>query len=445
MAKKSTPEENLWKVLAHEPEANLKKMFGQASKAAASVIKAGTGTVGSIGSGIESAGLNVDSLAKNTNAVAKTYSKKFDKIIEGIDSTSSSMTGSINKLTAQLKLNLEPFSEFTGSTLGTLTGVLQDPLGPNGLGNVATRLINQVSPGMGDKINGLNQSLNLQALSRFPSQVMSGIDHILTGLGNLLAVPLNILSEIYHGYQAIMQSISKMIGSVMKSVTQLLFDFLDSLIPIKSILGLLEQVGTLASQVGGIAGAFNVSAITDVTSQITGFTDQFTSVLENPLDFAASFLPPQVSGILNDLQDPQSLIEGLLPEQAAGFVDGLKNPQNLVKSFLPPDMAAGFDKISEMTGFGYQGNAGWGFRKAMDGTQTTVLTNIMSQFKNQTGALGPLLAGRPDTPEGYQPQLIGGKYNVMGYNETAREEAQPQYKKEGDKEGVTSYARRNQS
>lgn len=436
-----TKEEAAAVVLANEPEANKKKILGSA----ANLLNKGATSIGNLGS-------NIENLGKNTNIVAMNASLKYRNFIDakstnvvtGIDNFSTDVTGVLDKLSAQIKLNLQPFSEFTGSTLGTLTGVLQDPLGPNGLGNVATRLINQVSPGMGDKINGLNQSLNLQALSRFPSQVVSGIDHILTGLGNLLAVPLNILSEIYYGYQAIMQSISKMISSVMKSVTQLLFDFLDSLIPIKSILGLLEQVSTLANQVGGIAGAFNISAITDVTNQITGFTDQFTSVLENPLDFAASFLPPQVSDILNDLQDPQSLIEGLLPEQAAVFVDGLKNPQNLIKSFLPPDMAAGFDKISEMTGFGYQGNAGWGFRKAMDGTQTTVLTNIMSQFKNQTGAFGPVLAGRPDTPEGYQPKFIDGKYDVMGYN-SAKRETKNQYKKEGDKEGVTAYARRNQS
>ena len=403
---------------------NIDKSLGKGTK---DLFNKAAGSVGNFGNTLENLGKKVYSTSQIT------YSKRYKNlstgvglgavnIATGIDKTTESITGTLDKFTEQIRLNTEPFSEYVGSTLGTLTGVLQDPLGPNGLGNVANRLLNQVSPGLGEKVNGLNQSLNLQALSRFPSQVMSSVDHILTGIGNLLAVPLNILSEIYYGYQAIMQSISKMISNVMKGLTQFLFDFLDSLIPIKSVLGLLEQVSSLAGQIGSIAGAFNISAITNITNTITNFTDQFTSALNNPLDLVSSFLPPQVSGLLND---PQSFIEGLLPQQVQGFISGMQNPQNLLKSFLPADMAAGFDKIADMTGFGYHGNAGWGFRQAANGAQSTALSNIMSQFNNKMGAMAPLLAGQAETPEGYQAQLNNGR-NASQYNE-ARRDTKPQY------------------
>jgi hypothetical protein len=71
----------------------------------------------------------------------------------------------------------------------------------------------------------------------------------------------------------------------------------------------------------------------------------------------------------------------------------------------------------------------------MDGTQTTVLSNIMSQFNNKLGAMGPVLAGQPDRPEGYTPQLTEG-YNATGYNE-ARREAAPQYKSSIESDGKT--------
>lgn len=386
----------------------------------------------------ETASKAFGSLGKTVQSAKQiTYSKAYNNIIngiatgpsnvaQGIDGFSDSLTQTLDKFSEQIKLNTEPFSEYVGSTLGTLTGVLNDPLGPNGLGNVATKLINSVSPSLGEKINNVNQSLNLEALSRFPKQMASGLDHIMTGIGNLLAVPLNILTNIYNGFQAILQSISKLISNITKSFTKMLMDFLDSIIPVNSILGLLQSISSIAGKIGNIAGSFNISAITNITSQITGFTDQFTSILSNPLDFATSFLPANVSSILTDLQNPEKLIQGLLPEQFQGFVGGIQNPESLVKQFLPANLRSGFDQIAEMTGFGYQGNAGWGFRKSLDGTQGTALSNIMSNFSDKLGVMGPLLAGQPEVPEGYTPELKAG-HNTAGYNE-ARRVSKKQYK-----------------
>lgn len=400
---------------------NSKNIFGVKFE---DFFKAPAGSVGVVGSSFENLGKKVSSTSQITYSKAyKNISQNIASgsagIAEGVDTFSTTLQRSLDNFSKQIDKNLEPFSEFVGSTLGTLTGVIQDPLGPNGLGNVATRLINSASPGMGDKINGLNQTLNLQAISRFPAQMMSGIDHILTGVRDLLSVPLSILSEIYYGYQAIMKSISKLVSGIIDGFSKFLLDFLDSIIPIKSILSLLDSISTLANQVGSIAGSFNISAITDVTSQITGFTDQFTDVLSNPLDFASSFLPANVSSFLSDIQDPQALFENLLPEQVSGFVDGIQNPENLIKQFLPGDLANGFDKLADMTGFGYHGNLGFGFKSVLEGTQKTVLQDIVGSFGDKMGALGPILAGQPDQPQGYKPELRAG-HNAGLYNETRR-------------------------
>ena len=431
---------------ANEHPANFKKIFGVDKEAFFKNAQGAVNTIGSAGSAFESLGKKV------YKASQMTYSKPYANIIndiatgpgkvaEGIDGISNSLTQNLDKFSEQIRLNTQPFSEYVGSTLGTLTGVIQDPLGPNGLGNVATKLINSVSPGFGEKINGLNQSLNLEVLGRLPGQIMSSVDHILTGIRDLLAVPLNVLAEIYHGYQAIMRSISKLINSVMDGFFQLIINFLDSIIPIKSILGLLESISTLANQISGIAGAFNISAITNITGQITGFTDQFSSIINNPLDFVEGLLPANVSGFLNDLQNPQAFIEGLLPAQVSGFIDGLQNPKNLIKQFLPGDLANGFDKIADMTGFGYTGNMGYGFKNSLKAPQKSVLQSIMGSFSNQMGVLGPTLAGQPETPEGYTPQLNAG-HNVSGYNEARRvnrNQYESSYKSDGKTETVTAY------
>ena len=350
-------------------------------------------------------------------------------ITGGIDSFSDSITRSLDTFSEQIRTNTKPISDFMGQTLGTLTGVIQDPLGPNGLGNAATRLINSVSPGMGDKINGLNKSLHLEALGRLPSQVMSSISHVMLAVNNLLVIPLSILSEIYYGLQAIMKSISKMINNVIDGFMSLLMNFLDSIIPIKSIMGLLNSISDLAGQIGGLAGSFNISMVTDITSQITGFTDQFTQVLNNPLDFATSFLPTDVTNVLNNLNDPEKLLGQFLPEEVSGFVDGIKNPTDMIKQFLPPQLAQGFDKISSMTGLGYTGNMGYGFGSSLKDTQGDVLNNLMSKFQQQLPILAPLLAGQAETPESLEPKLLGEGDTVASHHLYQNRDKQPQYQK----------------
>jgi hypothetical protein len=225
-----------------------------------------------------------------------------------------------------------------------------------------------------------------------------------------------------------------------------LMDFIDSIIPINSILGLLSSISQIAGQIGNIAGFLNISAITNITSQITGFTDQFTNALNNPLKFVSSLLPANISSALDDILNPENFIKGLLPKQIQGFVDSAKTPQSLVRDLLPPNLRDGFDRVSQMSGFGYQGNAGWGFKKALDGTQGTALSNIMENYKDKLGVLGPLLTGQPETPEkfGYTPELNAG-HNVCGYNEARRvnrnqyESSGSSYKTDGKTETITAY------
>lgn len=346
---------------------------------------------------------------------AITYSKAYEKIIQptslalsgvsmGIDGINNSLSKTLDSFSAQISANLQPISDYMGSTLGTLTGVLKDPLGPEGLGNVATKLLNTVSPGLGDKINNQNKVLNLEALSRFPGQMMASLDHIVTAIDNLLAVPLSIISEIYYGYMAIMQSISRLVNNIINGFTQLLLNFLDSIIPIKAIMELLNTISGLANQIGGIATTFlGTNIITGAMNQLTQFTSSIGNVLNNPLDLLFSQLPPQITQGINLLQ----------------------RPQDLINSLLPPQLSEGFATISKMTGFGFNGNMGFGFQSVLNGFSGGVLSTILSKYASQYNILSPLLNGQPDTSSGYTPKLIG-TFNDSLYSEKARP-AKPQY------------------
>jgi hypothetical protein len=363
--------------------------------------------------GAEGVGNLGSSVFASTQEVASrsaiTYSKAYEKLIQpssstlmgvssGIDSFSNSLSKTLDTFTTKISANLQPISDYMGSTLGTLTGVIKDPLGPEGLGNVATKLLNTVSPGWGDKVNAQNKALNLEAISRFPGQMMASLDHLVSALDNLLAIPLSIISEIYYGYMAIMRSLSKLVDNIINGFTKFLLDFLDSIIPIKSILELLTAISSLANQVGGIATTFlGSNAITGAMNQLTSFTSEIGNVLNNPLD----------------------LLFAQLPTDVTSFVNSLQNPQDFINDLLPPQLSQSFATISKMTGFGFNGNMGFGFQSVLEGFKGGVVRSILTQYAAQYKILAPLLAGQPEKEEGYTPRLIG-TFNDSLYSEKAR-------------------------
>jgi len=375
--------------------------------------------VRSITGGIESVGTSLESGTAGLSKASITQSKRYAGIIEkeiggrigglvsGINQTNDLIIGSLGGFSDTIRKNLEPISDFMGSTLGTLTGIVRDPLGSNGVGNVLTNLLNNISPGYGDKVNGTIANLNLQAIANLPSQIFSSIDHLITAVDNLLAIPLSFLAEVYYGYIAIMQSISRLISNLFNGLIQLLFDFLDSIIPIRSILALLDAVSSLANQIGGIAGTFlGANVITGFTNQITNFTSQIGNILNNPLDLVFSVVPQQVSQVLYVMQ----------------------NPQQLINQFLPPQLSQAFSKISSMAGFGFNGNMGYGFQSVLQGLQGGVVRGILSNYAAQYDVLAPILGGlgngAPGARQasvGFNPQLIQERYNRAYVDDTARD------------------------
>jgi hypothetical protein len=355
-----------------------------------------------------------DSVAsRSAYAYAKSYEKFLDPLGQQIgsvstrlDSVNTTLTNSLSRFSDTIRKALEPISDFTGSTLGTLTGVLKDPLGSNGLGNVVTNLLNNVSPGYGNKVNGTITNLNLQALANFPKQLFSSADHLITAVDNILAIPLNLLAQVYYGYLDIMKSISKLLSNIMNGFTQFILDFLDSIIPIQSILDLLNQVSTLSNQIGGIATTFlGVNQITGFANQVINFSSQIGGILNNPLD----------------------LVVSVLPEQVDQYIFLVNNPQQIINQFLPPELSQSFAKISSMTGFGFNGNMGFGFQSVLQGLQGGVIRSILTNYAAQYNILAPLVAGTGNNrPPSYSPSLVNGKYSPGALQDEAQRGNNPQ-------------------
>lgn len=356
------------------------------------------------------------------------YSKSYEKWIgpvgtalagvsNELDEVSTSISNYVGRVTDTLRKTFQPISDFMGSTLGTITGVLGDPLGPSGgLGNIATNLLNNISPGYGDRVNNTLKAYGVDTLINLPQTLFSSVDHLITAVDNILAIPLQMLAEVYYGFMEIMRSISNLVSTVINSFQELIMNFLDSIIPIKSILALLNQISSLANQIGGIAGTFlGANAITGFTQQITQFTRGIGSVLSNPASYAIRALPAEVTNALNLIQ----------------------TPQNIINNFLPPQLSQAFSTVSRMTGFGFNGNMGYGFESVLKGLQGGPIRSILTKYAAQYNVLGPLLAGSGNNNQtpAYIPKAILNRYSA-GYQDEIRRaqtatDPSPQYNRQG--------------
>ena len=322
-------------------------------------------------------------------------------ITTGIDNAVGGILFGASEFANDLRQTLQPVSDFMGSTLGTLTGVIKDPFGPQGIGNVATNLLNKVSPGLGDKTNNSTLAVAARNLQNLPAQLFSGLDHLITAIDDILAIPFGLLNEIYFGYMEIMKKISEAISNLMNGFIELFFSILDPIIQIRQILDLLQAVGSLASQIGTIASTFfNINQIT-----------QFTNIVQN--------VQLQIQGLIND---PTNLIISVLPPQINEAINLIQSPEQIINSFLPPELNNVFAKLPSIAGFGFNGNMGFGLQSVLQGVQGGVVRSIFTEFANQYDVLAPLLAGTGFNDEQAinNPATLNNGYNSAYTNERAR-------------------------
>jgi hypothetical protein len=303
------------------------------------------------------------------------------------------LTLAANKINETLK----PVSSFIGSTLYTLTGVMKDPVGaaldlPNTIGSMMDR----VNPGFKARYIASYRKNNIDKLTEMPGQMFGSAQQLIRAVDNILAVPVNLISDIYYGFMDLIGQINDFINGLFESLQKFFNLMIDGLFP--GLTDFLTQLADFANQIGGIAQIFSGS------SQILGFTNQIiqganliNGVIQDPVGFAFQYAPPEVSTVLNYLQ----------------------NPQNIINQFLPPQLSEAFATIQNITGFGFNGNMGYGLQSVLEGFQGGVLTSILQGFATQFSILAPLFGnGELLLPGGYSNELEvrtapdGTPYNV---------------------------------
>jgi hypothetical protein len=308
-------------------------------------------------------------------------------VTSGIGSATQGVGNALGQANQAITDALKPVSGFIGGTLYSLTNVMKDPLGaltdlPNAIGPV----LDGISPTLRSKFIGSYKNFNLSKIAEIPGNVIGSIQSFVGLVDQILAIPIQLISDIYAGLMEIMSAISDAINAIFDMIQQFLVSIIDNLIP--GLTDFLTQLSAFANQINGIASIFGgVNAITGFTNNLLTFSNSLNSAIQNPLDLAFSMMPPSFNQGMYILQNPQQLVNNLL-----GQVPELNN-------FL--------GQISSITGFGLNGNMGFGLQSVLQGLQGGVLASILNGFATQFSILAPLFTGLPTTsPPSYDNATV---------------------------------------
>lgn len=315
------------------------------------------------------------------NPFGSTEGNRFQGIVDSIDKSVTNTVSRINE-------TFRPVSTEIGQTLGNVSRFTQDPLGtvaliPGSIKNV----IERNNKDFAARLEASYKKYNLDDLANAPSLLIGSINGLLSDINDLTALPFIILSDLYQGLTDIINDLADAVQQIVANfVKQIFTNFLDGLI--LEILDVLQEVSALAGQIMGIATIFGgVTQFTQVLFNTQTYITQLGQFINNPLDLLFAYAPPQVSEALYLL----------------------RNPQELVNDILPLQLSEDFAKLSQITGFGFNGNMGYGFVSVIEGLKggviSSILTNFASQYPILTSLLGILNSNVPP-PNTEQPSIV---------------------------------------
>ena len=295
---------------------------------------------------------------------ASTDGNRFQGIVDSIDRSVGNSVSRINE-------TFKPVSTEIGQTLGNISRFANNPLGtvaliPGSIKNV----IERNNKDFAARLEASYKKYNIDDLAHVPSLIAGSVRNLIGDIDALVTLPVIIISDLYNGLIDIVNDLADAVQEIVANLVKQVFtNFLDGLL--LEALEVLQEVSDLAGQIFGISTVFSgATQFTQVLFNIQTYITQLGQFINNPLDLLFAYAPPQVSEALYLL----------------------RNPQELVNDILPLELSEYFAKISQITGFGFNGNMGYGFVSVLDGLRGGVVSSILSNFANQYPILNSLLS-----------------------------------------------------
>lgn len=299
------------------------------------------------------------------NPFGPTEGNRFQGLVDTVNQ-------SVNNQVTRVNETFKPVSQFLGETLGNISRFTQDPTGvialiPGSIKNV----IERNNANSAAKIEATYKKYNMDNMMHLPGIIAANLGGLISDVDALVSLPFILIYDLYLGLIDLINDLADAVQQIVANfINQLFTEWLDGLVT--KILEVLQELSDLLGIVGGMTTIFTgVTQFTQLLFNVQTYITQLGQFISNPLDLAFAYAPPQVS-------------------QALYLV---RNPQQLVNNILPPQLSELFAKASQITGFGFNGNMGYGFVSVLQGiAQNGVIGSILTNFANQYPILTSILS-----------------------------------------------------
>ena len=164
-------------------------------------------------------------LIKKTTAAYHSFSTPFNGSVDNITNSIDGFTNTFvagmedasQAITEQLSKALKPVP--LGSVVDTATQILKNPLGSGQLlSNSLTSMVDKISPSFANQLDAAFKSVGSDNLQHLPSKVMGSVRNLTTAADSILAMPFELVSDLYNGLLKILSSIADMIDGMISSI-----------------------------------------------------------------------------------------------------------------------------------------------------------------------------------------------------------------------------------
>lgn len=194
--------------------------------------------------------------------------------------------------------------------------------------SVCETMLNKIHPEFTNNIERFCNMIRARSYLALPAMAFGSLQRMVARLNGVMAAFQRAMRDIYQGIIFIIQQFYSYINGILSLVNKLLFDIIESIIPLGLICLILEAAQILLDDISFFTSLFTQSAsIFKYINQFQGYINtasSYVNMAKNPLKTIISLLPPEVKNIIDMVdeigEDPNSFLSDQLANYGFGYV-----------------------------------------------------------------------------------------------------------------------------
>jgi hypothetical protein len=220
--------------------------------------------------------------------------------------------------------------------------------------SLVTALMERIHPGAVAELEGFCNKVRTNAYLSLPKRAFASLQHLVAGINSVVSSFFKIITDIYNGIMYYIQQIFGLINGLIAKITQLITDFIESIIPADLLCILVAILGKMASDIPFFSSIMNMSFVTSgfqnsfqtYMSKATGGVSM-ASFASDPFRAVSKYMPPQVSQVVSLVgklnNNPQAFLGSMLSNY--GFGIAAQHTQSALLKEITFKMGANFASL----------------------------------------------------------------------------------------------------